>query len=276
MARYKGDILIKRLDGTVYDLEAEGIKVISFNPPSSNYQHTFTQTGSYQPQLAATQIQQLSIPISFDVIAKDNYDYELQRLKVLNIFNSTEPFYVINNRIPWLRWKVVAEAYAYPRLNNYWQAQNVSFNLVAIDGFAESVAVSTDLKQLDRFWGIGMGLGIEDLDFVFEKDEFTVKNPSSIPLLSNERPVKITISGRKTGNVVINNKTTGQTFEYYGRLNTGDELIILGVTPYLNGQSLLGNDNSNRGFIDLAMGYNQFSISGVDNLKISFETRFYY
>lgn len=89
---YQGDIIIQRRDGKTYDLEKEGIRVITFDPPSPNFQHTYTQTGDYGADLTGTQVQQTTIPLIFDVVARDNYDYELQRLKVLQIFSSNEPF----------------------------------------------------------------------------------------------------------------------------------------------------------------------------------------
>ena len=49
-------IVIQKIDGTVYDLEKLGIHVISFDPPGSNYQHTFTQMSEYSTVLTDTQI----------------------------------------------------------------------------------------------------------------------------------------------------------------------------------------------------------------------------
>lgn len=147
--KYQGEIIIQRRDGTIYDLEKEGIKVINFDPPSANFQHTYNQIGKFGAELVDTQIQQMSIPLTFDVTARDNYDYELQRLKVLRIFSSTEPFYVINMRTPFLRWKVVADSFTYPRLGNFWKAKNVAINLVCYDGLAESTATTLDPFTFD-------------------------------------------------------------------------------------------------------------------------------
>ena len=44
--KYQGEIIIQRRDGTIYDLEKEGIKVINFDPPSANFQHTYNRLES--------------------------------------------------------------------------------------------------------------------------------------------------------------------------------------------------------------------------------------
>lgn len=49
---YKGSIIIQRRDGTTYDLEKEGIHVVTFDPPSANFQHTYTQIGRYGAELS--------------------------------------------------------------------------------------------------------------------------------------------------------------------------------------------------------------------------------
>ncbi|MGJ3844005.1 phage tail family protein, partial [Lactiplantibacillus plantarum] len=58
-------IVIQKMDGTIYDLDKLGIHVISFDPPGSNYQHTFTQMSEYSTVLTDTQMQQTTIPLVF-------------------------------------------------------------------------------------------------------------------------------------------------------------------------------------------------------------------
>ncbi|CAH1853335.1 MULTISPECIES: phage tail domain-containing protein [Convivina] len=278
MAITKGSIIIQRKDGTIYDLHKEGIEVVSFDPPSPNFQHTYTQNSKYGATLTTSQIQQMNIPIVFDVFARDNADYELQRLKVLRIFDSTEPFYVINRRLPWQRWRVVAEAFNYPRSGNFWKAKSVSFNLVAIDGLAESVGTTLDPFIFDDAkWGIGMGIPYENQRYSFNnQSSFNVYNPSIIPLLANERPVVITFKGNAPNGLTIRNSTTGQLFNYKKSLSSSDEFQLVGIVPIINGQQRLGNDFSDRGFVDFVKGDNQITISGASNFSISFNTRFYY
>ncbi|CCF28025.1 Putative uncharacterized protein [Leuconostoc citreum LBAE E16] len=276
--KYQGEIIIQRRDGTIYDLEKEGIKVINFDPPSANFQHTYNQVGKFGAELVDTQIQQMSIPLTFDVTARDNYDYELQRLKVLRIFSSTEPFYVINTRTPFLRWKVVADSFTYPRLGNFWKAKNVAINLVCYDGLAESTATTLEpFTFADGTYGIGMGIPFETPKYSFTNQaQFNILNPSIIPLLSNERPVTITFKGDAPKGLTIKNNTTGQSFTYFKSLSKTDEFKLIGLVPMVNGVQRLGNGLSNREFIDYAIGNNAMEIVGSTNFTIQFTTRFYY
>lgn len=273
----KSSIIVQRQDGTTYDLDQEGIKVVSFDPPSPNFQNAYAQVSKYGSQLISTQIQQTSIPLVFDVTARDNYDYELQRLKVLRIFNSADPFYVINRRIPWLRWRVVADSFSYPRSGNYWKAKSVSINLVAIDGLAETVATTQDdFYFYVQKWGIGMGIDFNNVAYTFSDTEFNFFNPSSIPLLANERPVEITFNGNAPSGFTIINHTTNQSFTYFKALTTSDTLKLVGIVPTVNGIQRLGNQYTDRSFLDFAIGDNDIEIKGAKDFKISFNTRFYY
>ena len=276
--KFEKDILIQRRDGTVYDLGAEGILVVSFDPPTPNYQHTYSQIGDFGADLVATQVQQTSIPLVFDVFARDNYDYELQRLKVLKIFSSVEPFYVINSRAPFMRWKVVADGFSYPRLGNYWKAKSVSVNLVCYEGYAESTATTLNPFTFnDGSYGIGMTIPFETPFYKFiNKNKFKFYNASVIPLLANERPVTINFKGNSLNGMTIINHTTEQSFTYKKALTTNDDFKLIGLVPVVNGIQRLGNDYSSRSFLDFAQGYNDIEIVGASNFTISFETRFYY
>jgi len=270
-------VIIERLDGTRYVLETLGIRVLTFNPPSPNMQHTFQQIGKTRALKVETKAQQLTIPLSFNVCALDNYDYELQRLKVLEIFQSYEPFYVYTTRIPYLRWKVVAESFAYSRLNNYWQANNVTVNLVSSDGYAETVQTTLDPFTFDReTWGLGLGEPfVENLTYKFKNgDNIDFVNIGLVPLLSEERPVRMHFNGIVPEKLSIKNKRTNQTWEFTQQLTRKDQLIIEGMVPVLNGKLVF--EHCNHSYMDFEIGRNPLEISGTKEFDLSFETRFYY
>ena len=275
--KFKSDILIQKLDGTVYDLGAEGIRVVTFDPPSPAYAHTYAQTSDYGATLTGTQVTQTTIPITFDVFAHDNFDYELQRLKVLKIFSSDEPFYVINLRTPFMRWKVVADAFAYPRLGNYWKAKNVAISLICYEGFAESIATTLQTATInDKVYDASLGVPFDDYQYEFSTPRFKIYNPSVIPLLADERPVTITFKGSAPQGLTIKNNTTNQSFSYKKAIASSDSFQLIGLVPIVNGIQRLGNDYSSRSFLDFVQGYNDIEISGASGFTISFETRFYY
>lgn len=271
------NIIVQRQDGTTYNLEQERIRVINFDAGSPNYQYTYNQLSKYYYKMSAMNVQQRVLSLTFDVTARDNADYELQRLKVMRIFDSSEPFYIINQRLPWLRWKVLAETFNFPRSDNYWKAKNVSVNLDAIDGYGETVATTADMFTFDDGnWGIGMGIPFDSQQYSFtNQSTFNIYNPSAIPLLANERPVVINFQGNAS-QLSIQNTTTGQEFTYNNALSSTDKLQLIGIVPVVNGQSMFGSGNSNRAFLDFAKGDNNIVVNGASNFTISFETRFYY
>lgn len=277
MGSFPSTLIVQHLDGIKYDLGKLGIRVRSFDPPSPNYQHTFQQTGTYKNIRTDFKVQQLNIPLVFDVYCTDNYDYELQRMEVLEIFRSHEEFFIINLRTPFLRWKVVAEAFSYPRLNNYWKASNVSVNLVCADGYAESTSTTlTMLNPKTSDWGLGMNLPLDEkLDYQFKnQNSFKIFNASNIPLLGEERPVNIHFSGVVSSKLAIKNKTTNQTWELNKTLKKTDKLVIQGMVPVLNNKLIY--ESCNHSYLDYVIGWNQLEVSGASDFTIDFETRFYY
>ncbi|MFT8937407.1 phage tail domain-containing protein [Liquorilactobacillus sp.] len=273
---YPSTIIVQRLDGTIYDLGKLGFRVTSFDPPSPNWQHTYQQVGKYGAQLINSEVQQTTIPLVLDGIATDNYDLELQRLMLRQIFSSHEPFYVISMRTPYLRWKVVADTFSIAQLNSYHKLKSVAINLLCGDGYAESTATTLTPFTYDaESWGIGMNLpnGV-DLDYSFTVPSFKVYNASIIPLNADERPVTIVFKGTVPSSLSIFNKTTGQTFTLTRKLSTSDTLIIKGLVPIVNSSQDYGN--SNHKYLDFATGWNDIQVVGATGFTISFETRFYY
>lgn len=270
-------ILIEHLDGTTYNLDDLDIRVISFDPPSPAYQHTFTQIHRLKATRTGTQIQQTTIPLVVQVRAHDIYDYELMRQRVLRIFAGYEEFYVINMRMPMIRWKVVADTFSYPRLNNFWFTQPITINLISEDGLAESVSMTSEdnFTKFDNKWGLGMNLP-KDVDYAykFSTNNFDIYNLGNIPLMADERPVLFEFQGTVANNLTITNTTTGQTFVYNKGLKKSDKLQIYGMKPVLNNQLVF--QNCNHEFLDLNVGKNSFTISGATDFSFSVSTHFYY
>lgn len=271
-------ILIQRQDGSSYNLDDLDIRVISFDPPAPNYQHTFTQIHDHRATLTNTQVQQTTAPLVVQVKGQNIYDYELMRQRVLNIFSSYESFYVINMRIPTIRWKVRAEAFEFPRLSNYWSTQPITINLVYGEGFAESVLSTEDtnftVPDNKLSWGLGLPPDI-DISYKFSNtNNFDIWNLGHIPLYSDERPVLYTFRGNSNNKLSIRNKTTGQVFEFNRNLTSGNKLELYGMRPVVDGTSAF--KDGNHAYLDLAVGKNEFEISGASNWTLTVSTRFYY
>lgn len=274
----KDAIIIERLDGTRYNLQEEGIRVIAFDPPVANNVNTYATVSHYGVTTTNVQFQQLSMPLSFIVEAKNVFDYELQRLKVAKIFDSQTMFYVINSRIPYIRWKVRADPFPYLRNNGGSRTQAISVNLVCPDGFSETSVTSLHLFD-DNGYNVGFGLGLDGnnlpkYSFTNQK-KFSFVNLGRIPLLANEHPVTVTFVGDAPKGVTLINHTTNQSFQYKQPLTKKNKLQLVGLIPIVDGKQRLGNTYSSRSFLDYEAGTNQIEVVGSDNFTISFETRFY-
>lgn len=271
-------ILIQRLDGTTYNLDDLNIRVISFDPPSPNYQHTFTQIHETLATKTDTQVQQTTAPLVVQLKSKDVYDYELMRQRLLKIFASYEPFYVINMRIPTIRWKAIAEAFDVPRLSNYWSSQPITINLVYGQGFAESILSTADENFTVPSNNLSLGLDIprdRNISYRFSnQSSFEVWNLGHIPLKAEDRPVTYSFHGDVESKLTITNKTTNQTFEFNRVLTSSDDLEIYGLKPLVNDE--MAFQDSNHEFLDLAVGKNEFTVAGASNWTLDIGTRFYY
>ena len=275
----EGTVLIQRLDGTIINLHDEGFIVNSFTVPPTNWQHTWQSVGKYNNELSNTEIQQRTIVLKIGYFGSDFYDFELVRLRLNQIFNSNEPFYVIWTMLPYLRYKCVFDPQStdlsqYDAMPQF--ASSVTINLLDVIGFAESTATTqTPFTYEAESWGIGENLpnGV-DLDYMFTTPSFKVYNASIIPLRAEEHPVTITFTGAVASSLSIENVTTGQTFTLNRALTASDSLILKGLVPIVNGSQDYGA--SNHAYLDLAVGWNEFKITGASSFTISFDTRFYY
>lgn len=265
-------IIVQRLDGTQYNLDDLGIRVISFDPPGPNYQYTFTQMSRYSAVVTDTQMQQTTIPLVVQVRAHDVYDYELMRQRVLKVFAGYEPFYVINARIPFLRWKVVPDAYEFQRLSNFWFSQPITINLLCADGAAETVLTTLDQDFASAFGYSASTTEIPAYSFT-NRTSFTIWNGGTIPLRAEEHPVLITLDA-KASSVTIKNNTTAQSLTVNTALSRGTPLTIYGLKMMVGSKSVFVN--SNHAYLDFVPGNNSISISGTSDFTVSFKTRFYY
>lgn len=276
---FDSTLIVERSDGTKYDLGHEGIRVITFDPPSPAYQHTYTQVGHYGVKRTNTVMQQVVIPLTFDVYAENNYDYELQRLKVLKMFDSQTEFYIYSVRMPYLRWRVVTQPFNYPRLGNYWKAKSISINLDCPTGFAETSVTSSNLLSDDLLHlGFQMDVDSKTLpQYQFSNtNKFDFENIGRTPLLADEKPVIIRFKGNAPNGLTLINHTTNQRFQYLKPLTKSNTLELNGLIPIVDGKQRLGNGNSSRTYLDFMVGKNSIEVVGTSDFNISFETRFYF
>lgn len=268
-------IIVQQSDGTSYDLDECDFKVISFDPPQTAFTHSFQQIMDNKPTLTQTTVQQATIPLVLMIRAHDFEDYELQVMKLRKVFSSFEPFYVINSRIPYIRYKVVAQGFEIKRLSNFYFSQNVTINLEMVDGCAETVGVTSDNAFVDDLnsWGFGENVPNEKLTYTFTANGFSFWNLGTIPLNADSRPPLIKINA-DSDKLTIVNHTTNQTWQLNQKITHDKELDLTGMKPVYDGQNVFSK--TNHAYLDFAVGENKIEIQNASNLKVVFETRFYF
>lgn len=268
-------IMIKHLDGKVFDLDALGFRVVSYNPPTASVTYTYQQIGNYGTTLTGAQTAQLVIPLVVVIKARDMNNYRLQLIELHKIFYTDEYFFVYDSKIPYLRYKVRAEQIAPTQNGNFWQSNNVTINLDCPSGYAESTYTSLEIAKDHSLMGFGVNLPVEqEFQAQFTTPDFTFTNIGLIPLQSDERPVTITFNGSVSNTLTITNQTTNQSLKISKSLSSSDTLTITGFMPSVNGTPIYGN--SDHGYIDFVRGDNKIHIDGTTSFTISFDTRFYY
>ena len=270
-------IFVKRLDGTEYDLDKLGFRVITFEPPGINYAHTYVQQSKVGQVLTDVVIDKMTIPLTLMIQAEDTIDLELKRLDLKRIFNSDEPFYVYTNRIPYLRWKCVVDGtISYQQIENFWQA-TATINLSCPLGLAETVATTadSDFSYESGKWGLGLNIphGVE-LKYVFNSNPCRVYNASNVDLKADELPVEITFNGNVKDALTITNNTTNQVFKLTGSYSKQDTIVIDGIVPTVNGTEQYSK--TNHAYLDFIKGWNDITVDGATDYTIKFNTRFYY
>lgn len=273
--RYLASIIVQQTDGTSYDLDDCDFKVISFDPPNTAYNHSFQMIYTDRPTLTQTAINQATIPLVLMIRANDYEDYELQVMKIRKIFSSFKPFYVVNSRVPYIRYKVVAQSFDIERLSNFYFSQNLTINLDMIDGCGETVGLTTDNTFVNDLnsWGFGENIPSTPLTYKFSDSTFSFWNLGNFPLKADSRPVMIRFNGN-ANNLAIINHTTGQEWQLNQSISSDKELLISGMKPVYDGNNVFSS--TNHAYLDFETGENKIEIQNASDFNITFETRFYF
>lgn len=273
--RCLASIIVQQTDGASYDLDDCDFKVISFDPPNTAYNHSFQTIYTDKPTLTQTAINQATIPLVLMIRANDYEDYELQVMKIRKIFSSFKPFYVINSRVPYIRYKVVAQSFDIKRLSNFYFSQNLTINLNMIDGCGETVGLTTDNTFVNELnsWGFGENVPSTPLTYKFSSNTFSFWNLGNFPLRADSRPVMIRFNGN-ANNLAIINHTTGQEWQLNQSISSDKELLISGMKPVYDGNNVFSS--TNHAYLDFETGENKIEIQNANDFNITFETRFYF
>lgn len=235
-----------------------------------------------------------SITTPFYIRAHDMLDYPLLRDMLYSLVISRESFYIRELRRPTDKGYCPAggeydDVYVGGKRYKVRLANTVNLDQQRIYGFSELVFETTELPfaesigtsaDIDRngilysqeLWSYGMGLlhDEESHKYTHDTNTFRVYNPSNVAIHPFEQYLKITIDNA-SGQVTLRNNTTDDEFKYNENLNNR-KLVLDG--PNITVNNLQALRDTNKKFITLAPGWNEFTSTG--GARVNFDFRFYY
>lgn len=252
---------------------SELITLRRFQPSAPTRIPTFQEIEGRRGSLPASNaLTTRTINVEFYFKARDNADFVLRRDELYSLFDSEEPFYIIDSRQPFKRWRVNIES---------WEFEDVALisshviTFTAMDGMSESTGSTLSPLTFDsETWGIGQHLLAEDHNYIFTGNKFRVYNAGDIEVDPREKPLTITFKGASE-NLSIRNNSTGESWKHYGTTNSYEKITLDRIYSRKNDTSIF--NNTNRKSIKLIKGWNEFSIGGTSStFEIAFDFRFYY
>lgn len=298
------DIEITKMNGDGFRLSDYGMHVRDFivSAPEieSHYEYVDGRNGNIDMGAVFTN---RSIVVPFYFKGADYQDVALARDELFSLVVDSEPFYVRElRRIKYhpghifeecddgsydnmyaggKRYKVrMASAFDIEQLFTYGMGE-IPFETTELP-YAESIGTTADIDRdglnYGDGWSYGMGLLYDDESHIYTHTEsnFRIYNAGNVPVHPFEQDLVIRIISLKNTSepYELRNVTNGSVFRINGGLSMGQTVELDGPNITSNGAQFLRE--TNRGFIELDSGWNEFEVSGSGISVISFDFRFYY
>lgn len=275
------ELIVERLTGERYITNENNMKVIKFNKGFPEMKHDTEEIENRDGFIDLGTVygsRKMDAEVVFT--ARDRLDNPLIQNKIFRIFDSREPFFLIDDREPGKRWLVKCESSFTP---DQRMATFGTFDIAFVgQPYAESVGTTLDPITTDSgLWQIGQGLIIdESIEYTHtDQASFQIYNAGDKIVDPREDQLEITFTGASNG-LRIENWTTGDVWEYndgttIGSTGQNDVIKLVGVRSLKNNTSIFGE--TNRRLLKLKQGYNEIVIyNTIGSFTISFDFRFKY
>ena len=216
--------------------------------------------------------------------AKDTRDYRLIRDEVYDTLDRI--YYVSEEYQPGKIYRVSVDTSYIPERysNNNQRFAEAEVNCTVVGlPFSESIGTTKDIDKNGinseaELWGYGMGLIADDdsLIYTHTKNNFMIYNAGNVPVHPFEQQLKITIDDVRGSSkeFQLRNKTNGTTFKVNEGVKGNQEIVLDGANITSNGLAYLRK--TNKQYIVLEKGWNEFEVNGATSARISFDFKFYY
>ena len=212
--------------------------------------------------------------------ATDAVDFRLLRNEVFATFDVGSAFYVAEADVPSRVLKVVVdESYIPDRLTEEYA--DFDINCRTLDSvFWESKYTTLELHDSGysataEKYGLVDNIDDEKVKYRFTESNFSVYNAGNVTVEPESMYLRIIASVvTSSNNFTIRNKTTGDEF-VLNRSSSGYHVRLIGMIPSMGSINNIFRD-TNRRFISLAPGDNEFEILNGTFNEISFDFKYLY
>lgn len=206
---------------------------------------------------------------------QDVTDYRLFKSKLRALIYQRKPYYVWHSDMPGKKYAVLPNGVAIEDI--YGRNGNIKITFQVYKGYSESLYMTDQYSLMSDKWQFESGVMPDaDIKYKHTRQKFSIYNGSSDTINPRMRhQLQIWIRLKTTTGFQLVNKTTGDVFEYKGKLETNQSFLIDGAYPYIEKERC--GRLTNHGLITLAPGYNDFEIWGtVSNVEMQFIFPFIY
>lgn len=213
--------------------------------------------------------------LRFSYIGEDITDYKLVKTKLRNLLYQRNPYYVVHSDMPGKKYAVYCENNAIEDLTSKFGTFEMTFQVCK--GYSESLYKTDQYSLMSDKWQFESGVMPDaEIKYKHTRQKFSIYNGSSDTINPRmQHQLKIWIRLKTNTGFKLVNKTTGDVFEYKGKLETNQSFLIDGAYPYIEKERC--GRLTNHGLITLVPGYNDFEIWGtVSDFEIQFIFPFIY
>ena len=209
----------------------------------------------------------------------DTYDHRLQRDEIYNLFDEYPFLYVSDDTVPSRVLKITVDGSFTPERYGYWYSTfEVDARITGLP-FWRTKYTTQDIEKdgysaIVEKYGTADGINVDYLNYKVNYDEFTIWNGGNVTIDPRNMYLKFNLTNvTTTGNLTIENVTTGEKFIYKEAISKKN--LSIDGTKLLIGTSNKLRD-TNRKFISLVKGINKIKITNGTFDSVAVDSPFYF
>lgn len=209
----------------------------------------------------------------------DTFDHRLQRDEIYNLFDEYPFLYVSDDTVPSRVLKITVDGSFTPERYGYWYSMFEVDARITGSPFWRTKYTTQDIEKdgysaIVEKYGLADGINVDYLPYKFTGNEFTVWNGGNVTIDPRNMYLKINLTNvTTTGNLTIENVTTGEKFIYKEaiskkNLSTEGTKVLIGTSNKLR--------FTNRKFISLVKGINKIKVTNGTFNSVTVDSPFYF